>query len=82
MKIEINLNDTVEVTLTEKGAEVYNKYLEGSYMYRQGLREQKKAGDVLKEQLWHMFQVFGPHIHLGNQAPFDLCEIRLKRDTA
>ena len=68
MKFEININDAAEVVLSEYGAQVYNKYHERYTHYRP---EIVSKGDVLREQLWRLMQVFGPAIHLGQQSPIE-----------
>jgi hypothetical protein len=72
MKFEVNMNDAAEVVLTELGAQVYNKYHERYTYYRP---EIVSKGDVLRDQLWHLMQVFGPAIHLGQYSPFEECRM-------
>jgi hypothetical protein len=66
--MQINLNDPVEVVLTAQGAQIWNKYWEDiPAVYRP---EVEQEGGVLREQLWHLFEVFAKHISLGKEFPF------------
>ena len=70
MKFQANMNDTVEVVLTTKGAEMYNE------RWKFFGRPVKYEGDVIRTQLWTLFQIFGEHIHLGmGEVPFKDCKI-------
>ncbi len=81
MKLEINLNDTVEVVLSKFGAKIYNDWWnDPDFNWRTTELSAKKTGDKLRAQLWHLMQVFGPHIHLGGNAPFELCSIVIEKD--
>lgn len=74
MKFQANINDTVEVVLTATGAKIYNDIR--SEWIAEGLSYPKKEGDILRAQLWSLFQDFGEHIHLGmREAPFKDCKI-------
>ena len=79
-----NINEYVSVTLTKRGADIFNKneeYWEKQFphWYVDGVREKKRMneGDVMKGQLWRLFQLFGEHIHLGGEVPFKNCEIEM-----
>lgn len=63
--MQISLNETVSVTLTEVGANVYNRVWENYSV------PEKKAGDVHTTQLWGLFRDFGDCIHLGGVLPFE-----------
>lgn len=63
--MQLNLNDTVSVTLTKQGADIYNQAWEGYSTH------QKKEGDVLTTQLWALFRDFGDYINLGYVMPFE-----------
>lgn len=67
--MRLNLNEEVSVELTKSGADIYNSYW---IDYKD---PSKKEGDVIKEQFWHLFQVFGEHIYLGCEMPFKDCEV-------
>ena len=74
MKFQANMNDTVEVVLTATGAGIYNNVW--SEYITEGLSSPKKEGDILRAQLWSLFQDFGEHIYLGMQeVPFKDCKI-------
>jgi hypothetical protein len=75
MTVEISPNEPVEVTLTGVGAQIWNKWYE---QFPSDVRpEVEQEGGVLREQLWHLFHVFGKHISLGREAPFKECAITL-----
>lgn len=65
----VNLNDSAEFTLTIAGANIYN----------QALDAKKKSGDMVRMQLWEAFNVFGDHIYMGCQVPFESNVIRLNQ---
>jgi hypothetical protein len=67
VKFEININEIVEVTLTSYGADVYNSYYSQFKHYRPA---ERKEGDVLRDSLWSIMQVFGPAIYMGMQPHF------------
>ena len=70
MKFQANINDTVEVVLTATGAKIYNE----KWKYFGGV--DKKEGDILRAQLWSLFQDFGEHMYLGmREVPFKDCKI-------
>lgn len=77
--MNININDSVSVTLTPSGAEIWNAKEEDTFERFKHMEwfvpKYKQSGDVLKEQLWHLFQVFGSSIHLGGDVPFENCLI-------
>jgi hypothetical protein len=76
--MEININDYVEVVLTQAGADTYNTYWNDiSYRWPGFVEKNLKEGDVLKEQLWSVMQIFGPHIHLGGHVPFVMCRMNI-----
>lgn len=73
-KFQVNINDTVEVVLTATGAEIYNK-LNSVYINIE-LKDEKKEGDILRAQLWSLFQDFGEHMYSGMvEVPFKDCKI-------
>lgn len=71
MKLKINLNETVEVVLTEAGAEAYNKRWYELKIPEKYRREPVKAGHVLKMHVHEMMNEFGPSVHLGMRSPFE-----------
>jgi len=71
--IAINLNVTAKVILTEQGAAFYEEY-------RKQCRYPPKpvqAGEVLRDQLWHIMQVFGSSLVLGGLPPFKDLEVEI-----
>ena len=76
--IEIDLNDTVSVELTEWGA----TYLNATNIFKEITTTQKchyktdyKAGDVYKNQLWQLILEFKDGIRFDKEKPFN----RLKK---
>jgi hypothetical protein len=72
-----NVNDTVLVTLKESGAEIVRKRdaeLDATIKARGGkgfTRAEPSTTEPTKYQLWELMQIFGPHISLGRETPFD-----------
>jgi len=76
MSATFNMNTAAEVKLTKFGAEIYKKWEDG-YKHPAIKRKNLKPGDTLRDQLWSLFQVFGPHLSLGSESPFINSEIRI-----
>lgn len=78
--MEVNLNDYAEVVLTDVGARIWNEYEKGFAKYAiPGWEPRlKKEGDTLKQQLWSLMKIYGPHIHLGGAVPFELCKMTIE----
>jgi len=71
-----NINNYATVTLTEFGAEIYNKRYDSipaATRLKLGMFSSVKEGHILKAQLWSLFQDFGPYISLGRENPFEGC---------
>lgn len=61
----INVNDEVEVVLTEAGLEHYN---ESMHNHAASLRSSRK----LRIQLWELMRIFGPMFIMGSRRlPFE-----------
>lgn len=75
--MKLNLNERVQVVLTPRGAEIWNANEAQYENVHYSKPNYKQAGDVLKESLWSLFQVFGKDIYMGCQVPFEGCEIVL-----
>jgi hypothetical protein len=68
--VKVNVNCLARAVLTERGAELYNQH--GSREFESfPVRDRKRAGEVLEEQLWVLMLIFGPHLSLGNAPPFE-----------
>lgn len=80
--MQININDTVAVVLTESGAKIWNdnemKY--AKYNIPDWEPRLKQQGDVLRGQLWSFMRIFGRHMHLGGEVPFDKCLMTILED--
>ena len=77
-----NLNDAVTVTLTERGAHILNIVnRDRQAALPPAARSEKpiyRAGDVYKNQVWGLMEIFGLHTGLGQQSPFLNAEVTLK----
>lgn len=71
----MNINEDVEVSLTQAGAKIYNTYMSAIPNW------EPKCSRCLKNMklsLWSLMKIFGPHIHLGmEETPFVDNEITL-----
>ena len=83
MQVKFNINDYCSVILTGTGAAILNKNnTESNRKFSQlGIQLTCKTdyqkGDAFEDQFWSMFQLFGSHMQLGTEAPFDSCQITL-----
>lgn len=68
-----NVNDKVQVTLTEEGRLIWNQHYEGYKI----LQLQVEPGGSLKTELWKLMEVFGPHVRMGGPQHFVRNEIRV-----
>lgn len=68
--MKLNLNSYGTVTLTQAGADIYNKWDRQWEGYTWWEPKNFVAGSVLKDSLWKLFQIFGHHIHMGCEVPF------------
>lgn len=72
-RFEINLNDEVWVKLTEEGHDIhYEQHRELRRSMKMPLPYNAPKEDAegwSKWQLWHLMEVFGPHIRLGSKPP-------------
>jgi hypothetical protein len=76
--MNINLNATVSITLTEHGAAVLNNWNQDPAVPSIYWSKTRTAGEVLVTQLWEVMQVFGPSTCLGMPGPhFENNEITL-----
>ena len=79
--MNLNINESVSVTLTASGAATWNTnedYFADKFKHLEWFGPKYKSeGDVLKEQLWHLFQVFGNSVSLGKEVPFKNCIITI-----
>ena len=68
----MELNDTVIVTLTKRGAEILNrKAMRLNRVFKIMLnRDDYKDGDDYKGSLWMIFEEFGKHCSAGSEAVF------------
>lgn len=84
MAYEINLNDVVEVTLTDKGLQLYKDNVESLTIpnqYKYYLYDNlhtSNEGIILRIQLWELMNIFGDHLYNGCEIPFKDNIIRCK----
>lgn len=78
----INLNDSVKVTLTVFGAEIYNKYMSAfDHPNSKYNFDPVNEGYVLRTQLWCLMQIFGEHLRIGfGLVPFEGLNMQLLDD--
>ena len=82
-EIQFNINDYCSVILTGTGAAILNKNSAESNTSFAHLgiqltcKTDYKKGDTFKDRFWSMFQLFGAHMQLGMEVPFDRCQITL-----
>lgn len=65
-----NLNDFVEVKLTDHGKEVLRNY---QISHHWPVNENREV-----YQLWHLMEIFGAHLYLGGKQIFESNEILLE----
>ncbi|RYI30554.1 hypothetical protein EVU96_09060 [Bacillus infantis] len=71
--MKLNINQQVKVKLNEKGKELlFNHYDEFVLQLDQD--------GYYKIQLWKLMQVFGNHLHMGKELPFE-AEIEVVEDS-
>lgn len=85
MEINFNLNDYVKVKLTDKGKEIFRKDRER--LNHMGVRwhfntePELDVDGYYKTQLWSLMELFGEHICMGCDVPFDTNIILIKGGT-
>jgi hypothetical protein len=62
--MKANWNDEITLTLSEKGIRIYKAYYPSEVV--PGLK-----GNKLKIKLWVAASVFGPHLSMGFNMPFE-----------
>jgi hypothetical protein len=71
--MKLNLNDNVKVRLNDRGREILAgdtaKVRELFPRYSRRLEEDEQGWSTW--QLWHLMEMFGPHMQLGVETPFD-----------
>lgn len=74
--MKINLNDWVSVVLTEAGAKTLN-YLNNYYktLIPNYNPHYYKKGEIYKTQLHALMNEFGNDMIMGNEPPFENCEV-------
>lgn len=80
--MKINLNQQATVILTQRGADILNAENKkwNDFFHYKGIerfsKEDYKAGEVYRNQLWSLFETFGgDKMSLGCMAFADCCEI-------
>lgn len=69
--MSIDLNDTVTVTLTKRGAEIQNQQAKSlNAKFNMSFKDDYKEGDEYKGSLWMMFEEFGGYCSAGSEAVF------------
>lgn len=66
----INLNETVRFKLKPEGEKIWLDYWREFSTGKQPTLPKTEDG-WREDQLWHLMQVFGKHIHLGFDLPIE-----------
>jgi hypothetical protein len=82
MKFEINLNETVEVKLTQGGAQIYNARYKNLNLPDRYEIDTKVAGETLRIQLWNLMEIFGPYTGLGMHPHFEGLMMTIEKDVS
>jgi len=67
---KFNINRNVKVKLTKVGRAVYNEYYTNSPVTPPKIVED--AEGYSEWQMWELMQIFGSHVGMGIEAPFEL----------
>ena len=74
MTISMNINEPVWVKITDKGREILTehwKHVLGDRFDATNYDRLSSTGWV-KFQLWDLMNLFGKHVYMGNNPPFEL----------
>lgn len=74
--MDINLNHTVKVKLTDLGDKIYEEYLQNEYkslshypgLATIRLEKRKDQDGCIHFQLWEFMSIFGEHFYIGSEA--------------
>lgn len=70
--MKFNINDYVWVKLNDKGKELYLRSFDDIPLEFRRVRLLEVDSDgYSKFQMWSFMQIFGPHISMGFNPPFD-----------
>ena len=77
---KFSVNDMVKVKLTDVGKDIfYHQFDDLNEMYNEVMIKPRypEVDDegFTKFQLWHLMNIYGPHLRLGGDAPFEDCAI-------
>jgi hypothetical protein len=71
----LNINAIVTIVLTKKGIDCLNT--SQKVMFKIQPYHIRK---VIKTELWHIMQIFGPHLHMGQTTLFEYNELLINED--
>lgn len=78
-RVKVNLNAMAAVTLTERGAQVYNDfcrhYLGGASLVTW---HELVAGQCVRFPLWEIMQIFGPKLFQGDGPLFESNDVTIE----
>lgn len=76
----MDLNDIVQIILTQKGADIVNKRNKdiNAYNVHRNFKTDYKAEDMYSDQLWEIFNIFGDHCNIGEDLPFKSMKLKRK----
>lgn len=68
----MELNDIVQVKLTERGAKIINEQNASLKLTNPSLsfKTDYKKGDIYRNELWEVFRNFGNSCYMGVELPF------------
>lgn len=78
MKISINLNESVDVELTEHGKRIAREHVLEIFKGTKYRKAEKDAEAMANQTRWTMHElmnVFGPYLSVGMETPFVKSEI-------
>ena len=86
--MNINLNHTVKVKLTDLGNKIYEDYLQNEYkslshypgLAKIRLEKAKDQDGYIHFQLWEFMSIFGEHFYVGSEAVTEHNEIMFSDD--
>ena len=73
--MKIHINQKAQVQLTKFGADILNtlnRRANGGFLLNSSVRFRVdyEEGEIYRNQLWHIMQLFGKEFELGLEAPF------------
>lgn len=79
--MKININTKVKVKLTDRGADILNRYNRQFHISGDPEKDEKMfptnyvVGDTIEDELWSVMHIWGPHIYMGAPIVFQTNDI-------